>query len=130
MAISLTAPAASLGRTTVVVGASAAVGTTALAVAVHAAGVPLAAHGEIPVGAFAQFVFVGAILGGLLAAAANRYSEAPRRRFLQSAVALTALSCVPPIAFGDTPAAKMALVATHLVAAAIIVPVLARKITD
>ncbi len=130
MAISLTAPTVSLRRTTVVVGAGAAAVTTAVAAAVHAAGVPLAAHGEIPDAAFAQFVFVGAVLGGLLAGAANRYSAAPRRRFLQTVVALTALSCVPAIAFGDTLASKLALVATHLVAAAIIVPILARKLTD
>lgn len=130
MAISLTAPTSSLRRTTVVVGAAAAAGTTALAAAVHAAGVPLAAHGEVPLAAFAQFTFIGAVLGGLLVAFVNRRSVAPRRRFLQTVVALTALSCVPPLAYGDTLASKIGLVGTHLVAAAIIIPVLARQMTD
>jgi hypothetical protein len=40
---------------------------------------------------------------------------------------LTAFSCVAPAALADTIASKIALVALHLVAAAIIVPVLARR---
>jgi hypothetical protein len=43
------------------------------------------------------------------------------------AIGLTALSCVAPAALADTTASKVALVALHLVAAAIIVPVLARR---
>jgi hypothetical protein len=41
-------------------------------------------------------------------------------------IGLTAISCVLPAAFADTTASKFALVGLHLVAAAIIVPVLAR----
>jgi hypothetical protein len=57
---------------------------------------------------------------------AGRRSSAPRRRFVQMTIGLTAISCVLPAAFADTTASKFAMVALHLVAAAIIVPVLAR----
>jgi hypothetical protein len=42
-------------------------------------------------------------------------------------VALTVLSCLPDIAWGDGFVSKAGLVLTHVVAAAIIVPRLARR---
>ena len=41
-------------------------------------------------------------------------------------MAFTAISCTLPAVFADTTAGKAALVSLHLVAAAIIIPVLAR----
>ncbi|HEX4778948.1 MAG TPA: DUF6069 family protein, partial [Acidimicrobiia bacterium] len=112
------------------VGIVAAAATTGLVAALHAAGVPFAADGEIPVAAFAQFTFVGAVLGGLLTAFLNRRSTLPRLRFVQTTAALVALSCVAPIALADSVASTISLIGTHLVAAAMIVPVLARHTTD
>lgn len=121
----------SLRRSTVVVGIGAAVAVTALAAAVDAAGVPLEIDGEvIPLAGFAQMTLLGAIIGGVLVAILNRRSSSPRRRFLQTGVALTVLSCVPSVTMPTDTATKVALVATHLVAAAIIVPVLARHAHD
>ena len=51
----------------------------------------------------------------------------PAQRFLIIAAALTALSCVPSVALPPDTATKLTLVATHLIAAAILVPVLARR---
>jgi len=65
-------------------------------------------------------------VGGVLVAVVNRRSSAPRRRFFQATGGLSALSLLAPAAFADTTASKIALVGVHLVAAAIIVPVLAR----
>jgi peptidoglycan/LPS O-acetylase OafA/YrhL len=113
-------------RSTVSVGALAAAVTTAGAVALRAAGVPLAVHGKIPLAGFPQVTLIAAVIAGALLALLNRRSSAPRRRFVQMAIGLTAISCVLPAAFADTTASKFALVALHLVAAAIIVPVLAR----
>jgi Family of unknown function (DUF6069) len=45
-------------------------------------------------------------------------------------VALTALSCVPSVAMPSDTATKVALTALHLLAAAIIVPVLMRHAHD
>src|SRR6202051_3459861 len=83
-----------LPRTTVSVGVLAAAVTTAGAVALRAAGVPLAVHGRIPLASFAQFTFIAAVMGGVLLAVLNRRSSAPRRRFVQMTVGLTAISCV------------------------------------
>jgi hypothetical protein len=82
----------------------------------------------IPLAGFAQMTFIGAVFGGLIAAFVKRRSIAPRRRFLHTTGALTALSCVPSIALPPDLATKLALVATHLIAAAIMVPVLARQL--
>ena len=125
----LSAPSSSLGRTTIVVGAVGAAATTFAAATVRAAGVHLAVHGSIPLAAFAQLTFVGAVLGGLLVAVLNRRSTLPRRRFIQVAVASTALSCLAPAAGGDDVASKIGLIAIHVLAAAIIAPVLARQTT-
>jgi hypothetical protein len=133
--LSTTAPVTrrswSLRRTTVVVGVIAAAVVTAAAALFHAAGVSLEIDGEmIPLLGFAQLTFVGAVVGGFLVAGLNRWSAAPRRRILQVAVALTALSCVPSVAMPDDVATKLALVTLHLLAAAIIVPVLLRHAND
>jgi hypothetical protein len=118
----------SLRRTTLVVGVAASAVVTALAAALHAAGVTFDVDGEIPIAGFAQMTFLGAVAGGVIAAVVKRRSAVPARRFVQVAVTLTALSCIPSVALAPDVATKLALVTTHLVAAAIIVPVLARKL--
>jgi NAD(P)-dependent dehydrogenase (short-subunit alcohol dehydrogenase family) len=126
-----TRPRSSQWRATVAAGLTAAAVTTSLAAAVHAAGVSLAVGGErIPLAGFAQMTLLGAVLGGVLLAVVNRRSSAPRRHFLQTTAVLTALSCIPSITWPDDGATKLALVAMHLSAAAIIVPVLARQLDD
>jgi hypothetical protein len=113
---------------TLVAGIVAAAATTAVATAAHAAGVPLAVDGEqIPFLGFAQMTFLGAVLGGLIVAALNRWSVRARTRFQAIAAALVVLSCVPSVALPPDTATKLTLVATHAVAAAIIVPVLVRR---
>jgi Family of unknown function (DUF6069) len=123
--------ARSLPRSTVAVGLTAAAVITAVAAALHGAGVQLAVDGEmIPLAGFAQMTFLGAVIGGLLLAVLNWRSSAAGRRFLEATAALTALSCVPSVAWADDVATKVALVAMHLLAAAIIVPVLVRHASD
>ncbi len=118
----------SLVVATMAVGAAAAAITTAVAATIHAAGVPLAVDGEmIPLGGFTQMTFLGAVIGGVLLAVCNRHSAVPRRRFLQITTALVVLSCVPSVALPPDAATKFALVVMHLLAAAIIVPVLVRN---
>jgi hypothetical protein len=115
-----------LPRATASVGVLAAAATTAGAAAARAAGIPLAAHGKIPLAGFAQLTFIAAVIGGVLLAVLIRRSSTPGQRFVRISAGLTALSCVAPAAFADTTASKIALVGLHLLAAAIIVPVLAR----
>ena len=115
-----------LPRATASAGVLAAPATTAGAAVLRAAGVPLAVHGKIPLAAFAQLTFLAAVGGGVLLAVLIRRGAAVRQRFIRITAGLTALSCAAPAAFADTTASKIALVALHLLAAAIIVPVLAR----
>jgi peptidoglycan/LPS O-acetylase OafA/YrhL len=120
-------PANSLRRTTVIAGLAAAAVTTAVAAALHAAGVSFEVDGEmIPLAGFAQMTIVGAVIGGSILAVLNRRSHSARRRFVQTTVALTALSCVPSVTWPDEIATKLALVALHVLAAAIVVPALVR----
>jgi hypothetical protein len=119
----------SLRRTTIAVGVAAAAATTVVATVLRAAGVPLEADGPIPLAGFAQMTLVGAIIGGVLAAVFKCRSHDPARHFVQTTMALLALSCVPSIVLPAHLATKIALVGTHVVAAAIIVPVLARRVT-
>jgi hypothetical protein len=117
----------SIPRTTVVAGVAAAAITTAAAAVAHAAGVSFAVNGEmIPLAGFAQMTALGAIIGGILLAILNRRSANPQRRFLQTTMVLTALSCVPSVALPDDAASKVTLVALHVLAAAIVVPQLVR----
>jgi hypothetical protein len=118
-------------RATLVSGVAAAVGVTAVAASADAAGVPLAVDGEtIPLLGFAQLTLIGAVLGGLLAAALHRFSHRPQPWFLAVTMVLTVLSCVPSVIWPPDVATKLVLVATHLVAAAIIIPMLARHLRD
>jgi peptidoglycan/LPS O-acetylase OafA/YrhL len=126
-----TRSARSLRRTTVVAGLVAAAVATGVAAAFHAAGVSFEVDGEmIPLAGFAQMTFLGAVIGGVVLAVLNRRSRSARRRFLQTAVALTALSCVPSVTWPDAAASKLALVALHVLAAAIVVPALVRHAHD
>jgi len=126
-----TRSARSLPRTTVVAGLVAAAVTTAVAAAIHAAGASFEVDGEmIPLVGFAQMTFVGAVIGGVLLAVLNRRGHAIRRTFLRAAAALTVLSCVPSVAWPDDAATKLALVALHVLAAAIVVPALVRHAHD
>ncbi len=115
-----------LPRATASAGALAAAATTAGAAVLRDGGVPLAVHGKIPLAAFAQLTFLAAVGGGVLVAVLIRRGSAARQRFIRITAGLTALSCAAPAAFADTTASKIALVALHLLAAGIIVPVLAR----
>jgi len=103
-------------------GAVAAAVTTAVAGAFQAAGHTLSVtDGAIPLLGFAQMVLLSAVVGIVIA----RHTS--RTTFFRVTVALTALSCLPDVALGDGPLSKAGLVLTHVVAAAIIVPRLARQ---
>jgi hypothetical protein len=118
-----------LWRHTIVAGVLAAVATTALAAAAQAADVSLDVAGEaIPLWGFAQLTFIATVLGGLLAKACVRWSSRPHTLFVAITIALTALSCVPDLTIDATTATKVLLIATHLTAAAVVIPVLARRV--
>jgi hypothetical protein len=122
-------PAAPLLRAGLPAVLLAAVATTALAAAGNAAGISLDVAGEpIPVPAFGFLTVVFGLVGVLLAVGMSKWSRRPRRTFVITTAALTALSLVPD-ALADVAGSTRALLMTaHLVAALIIVPVLARRL--
>jgi hypothetical protein len=105
--------------------------TSVVAAVALAAGVPLEIAGEqIPVLGFAQLTLMSTVLGVLLAAALRRWARQPERTFVVAALALTGLSFVPDVTADATTATKLVLIATHVVAASIVIPALARRLAD
>ncbi|KQW53696.1 hypothetical protein ASC77_05365 [Nocardioides sp. Root1257] len=103
--------------------------TTVGAALGRAAGVDLEVPdgGEvIPVSGIAFVTAVLSVVGVLIAVALLRWSGRPADRFLWIAGALTALSLVPPLVSGADVATAVTLVALHLLAAAVVIPVLVR----
>jgi hypothetical protein len=128
-------PATAPSRTRALVGtgvaaiALASAATTAVAAAGNAAGVSLDAGGApIPVSGFAiltaGFSLVGLVIAVVLAFRARH----PRRTFVRTTVALTVLSFVPDVLLDAGIATKALLILTHVVAAAIVIPAIARRL--
>jgi hypothetical protein len=108
----------------------AAVVTTVLAAVASAGGVSFADRtgASIPLAGFAQLTLVFSLVGVGIAAVMARKARRPRATFVRTAVALTALSFVPDLTFGFDAASAAALITLHVVAAAIVVPTLARRL--
>ncbi len=117
-------------RTAAIAGVIAAVGTTAIGAIAKAADVPLRlGEFQIQVPAFAMFTLIAAAIGGLIASQLRKRVGQPRRTFLIATVVLTALSFVPDLAADATTATKLTLVGAHVVAAAVIIPALAGRLS-
>ena len=103
--------------------------TTALAAAGRAVGISLDVAGvPIPVLGFGTLTVVFGLVGILIALALSRWSRHPRRTFVTTTVVLTALSLIPDALADVAGSTRALLMTTHLVAASIIVPVLARRL--
>ena len=117
-----------LWRAALVSGAVAAAVTTTIAAVAEAAGVSFESDGEpIPLLGFAQMTLLGTLLGLAIARFCRRAAH-PRVVFVRITVALTALSVVPDLTMPFDTASRIVLVLTHVAAAAIVVPVLARRL--
>ncbi|MCU7728454.1 DUF6069 family protein [Actinoplanes sp. KI2] len=102
--------------------------TTLVAALARAAGVDFEVPdgGEaIPLAGFAVMTGFFSVIGIVSAAALLRWSAHPAERFVQTAVALTAISLVAPFLSAGNTATVTALLGLHLVAAAVMIPVLA-----
>jgi hypothetical protein len=110
----------------------AAMGATTLAAALaRAVGVDFEVPdgGEtIPLAGFAVVTGFFSVVGIVIAAALLRWSAHPARRFVQTAVSLTALSLIPPLVSAADTVTVMALLGLHLVPAAVMIPALARSL--
>lgn len=109
--------------------ATAGIATSAVAAAGSAAGISLDVSGApIPVSGFAVLTVLCSLVGLALAAVLARRARHPRSTFVRTTVVLTVLSLVPDLVVDAAPATKVLLMATHLVAAVIVVPALARRL--
>jgi hypothetical protein len=82
----------------------------------------------IPVSGVAVVTGFFSVIGVLIAAGLLRWSARPAERFVWTAVSLTAISLVAPLLSEADPATIAALVALHLVAAAVMIPTLGRSL--
>ena len=114
----------------VVATALASVATPVVAAAGNAAGISLDIAGApIPVPGFATLTAVFSLVGVVLAVVLSRFARHPRRTFVRTTVVLTVLSFVPDVIAPAAPATKALLMLTHVVAAAIVIPAVARRLS-
>ncbi|GLX99398.1 DUF6069 family protein [Herbidospora sp. NBRC 101105] len=110
--------------------AAAAVATVAVAVAGEAAGISLAIGGApIPVPGFAVLTVVFSVMGLALALVLARWARRPRAAFVRTTIVLTAVSLVPDVLVEASTATQLLLMLTHVVAAAIVIPAVARRLS-
>lgn len=118
-------------------GVVAAVATELYGLAARAAGIPMSAGNigadtadPITIGMFAMGTLISTFWGTVLAVIFARYAVHPARTYLRTALALTVLSLVTPLAAGDTAVStKVMLCLAHLLAAAIIIPIVTRRLS-
>jgi hypothetical protein len=112
--------------------AAAAVTTAVVAVADKAGDVSLVVKqggDAIPLLGFAQVTFVAALIGLGIAAVLRRRSSRPAALFTRITIWLSAASLIPPVLVDAHVSTKILLIATHLIAAAIVIPVVAKRLT-
>jgi len=127
---STTTAGRSIWKTAAIYGVVAAVATTTIGAIAKAADVPLVVGElEVQVPAFAMFTLIAAAIGGLLASQLQKRAGQPRRTFLITTLVLTALSFIPDLTADATTATKLTLVGAHVVAAAVIIPALAGRLS-
>lgn len=108
---------------------AAAVATTTAAAIARGAGVPLEIDGEaIPLLGFTQLTLLFSAIGVLLAVGLRRWAASPKRMFLAVTVVLTALSIVPDLLISATVATRLTLIAAHLMAAVIVIPLVTGRL--
>ena len=125
-ALTTTSASGSTGRarliTTATAAALASVATLAIAAIASAADVSLEVRDKaIPLSAFPFWTVIATVIGAIGA----RFVRT-RRSFQTITIAATALSLVPALIAPDDTATRLVLVGTHLVAAAIVIPLLSR----
>jgi hypothetical protein len=121
---------------TATVGAAAS--TEALTGVVRASGVHLAVGNPggdassvvaVNAGACTVAVVLAMVFGTVLATAVSRFAHRPALTYQVTAAVLVALSLLAPLAAGATSAGtKLTLVAAHLLAAAVVVPIVTRSL--
>ncbi|MFD4526037.1 DUF6069 family protein [Streptomyces sp. NPDC058470] len=107
------------------------VATTLAATLAHAVGIEFEVPdgGErIPLSGFAVVTGFFSVMGIVIAVALLRWSAHPAKRFVWTAVSLTAISMVPPLLSGADTATTTVLLGLHLVPATVMIPTLTRSL--
>jgi hypothetical protein len=126
----ITTPAKPLITGGLTAAAVAAVATAVVASAGEFAEISLVVNGApIPVSGFAVLTAIFSVVGLVLAVALARRARHPRTAFVRTTVALTVLSLVPDVLADAAVATKVLLMLTHVVAAAIVIPAIARRLS-
>jgi hypothetical protein len=119
-----------------VAGVAASAATEAYGLAARAVGVPMSAGsvgapsaGPITFGMFAMGTVICTFWGTVLAVLLARYAKQPARVFLWTAGCLTVVSLLAPVFAAHTAVpTKVMLSVAHLVAAAIVIPLVTRRL--
>ena len=100
-----------------------------VAAAGQAVGLSTAVGGApIPTSGFAVMTLIFAVLGLGIATALRWFAGRPRTAWIRTTVVLTALSFVPDLLVDAAVSTKLLLIVTHVVAAAIVIPAVARRL--
>ena len=118
-------------------GLAASVAVEAWGLAARAIGVPMRAAGvgahhamPIAVGMFAMGTMVVTFWFTFAVAGMARFARNPKRTYLRTALPLLVLSLAVPLTAADTAiSTKLTLAAAHLMAGAIIIPAVARRLS-
>lgn len=109
---------------------AAAAATALVAAAGQAVGISSDVSGApVPVSGFAVMTVIFSVLGLVIAVALRQFARHPRTTWLRTTVALTVLSFVPDLLADAAVATKLLLMLTHVVAAAIVIPAVARRLS-
>ncbi|GAA5113156.1 DUF6069 family protein [Pseudonocardia adelaidensis] len=107
----------------------AAIATTAVAGVGQAVGISTDISGApIPASGFATLTVMFSLIGLLIAVGLRRFARQPRSTWIRATVALTVLSLVPDVLVDAAATTKILLMVTHLVAAGIVIPAVARRL--
>jgi hypothetical protein len=132
--MSIAAPTKSLAADGLVTGgltaaAVASAATTTVAAAGQFAGIDVVVGGmPIPAFGFTTLTALFSVVGLALALVLGRLARRPRTAFVRTTVVLAVLSLVPDVLADASVATKLLLMLTHVVAAAIVIPVVARRL--
>ena len=132
MSVTTVAPAKPLitGGLVAAAVAVAATATATVAAAGEFAGIsPVVGGAPIPVSGFAVLTVIFSVVGLVLALVLARSVPRPRMAFVRTTIVLTALSLVPDVLADASASTKVLLMLAHVVAAAIVIPAIARRLS-
>ena len=97
----------------------------------YAFALPGAEPATMPVSGLFFAVLEFGVVGAILAACLTRWARQPRSTWRRTTVTLTAISLVPSLVAASTSyATNVALAVSHLVAASVIIPLVARRLAE